>query len=70
MPEAPKAALIRIIGQCQQVLMLYDEDITKDGVAYDRSLGPTCLVAPDGAVTIIGDVLLVLAQSGHSCPVP
>ena len=40
-----------------------------DGRAYDRSLAPR-LAAPDGAVTIIVDVLLVLAQAGYSCGAP
>ena len=53
----------------------YDQDINGDGVddgrAYDRSVGATRSAAPDGAVTIIDDVLLVLAQCGYSCgPAP
>ncbi len=52
----------------------YDDDIdgdtVKDGIAYDRSLGPMWSDAPDGAISIIGDVLLLLEQSGHSCQAP
>jgi len=44
-----------------------DED---DGILYDRSVGVVWSDAPDGAITIIVDVLLVLAQSGHSCQAP
>lgn len=47
-----------------------DGDTAADGRAYDRSLGAVWSAAPDGAITIIGDVLLVLAQSGHSCQAP
>ena len=49
----------------------YDDDVNNDqvddGRAYDRSVGATRSGAPDGAVTIIVDVLLVLAQAGQSC---
>ena len=52
----------------------YNQDVNGDGVddgiAYDRSVGATRSGAPDGVVTIIVDVLLVLAQSGHSCQAP
>jgi len=41
-----------------------------DGLLYDRSVGPAWSDAPDGVITIIEDVLLVLAQSGHSCQAP
>ena len=48
----------------------YDQDINgdavDDGQDYDRSTA-TRSGPPDGAVTIIVDVLLVLAQSGQSC---
>ncbi|MGB6837146.1 MAG: flexitail domain-containing putative surface protein [Dehalococcoidia bacterium] len=42
-------------------------DTLDDGLLYDRSVGPVWSDAPDGAVNILADVLLVLAQSGHSC---
>ncbi|MGB6895002.1 MAG: hypothetical protein WBF37_03525, partial [Dehalococcoidia bacterium] len=49
----------------------YDDDVNgdtvPDGRAYDRSVGATRTGPPDGAVTIIVDVLAVLAQSGQSC---
>jgi len=45
-------------------------DTLDDGLLYDRSVGPRWSAAPDGAVSIIQDVLLVLAQSGHSCQAP
>jgi len=49
----------------------YDQDVNSDGVddgrAYDRSVGATRSGAPDSAVTIIVDVLSVLAQTGQSC---
>ena len=49
----------------------YDDDVNgdgvPDGVAYDRSVGALRTGVPDGAVTIIVDVLAVLAQSGQSC---
>jgi len=38
-----------------------------DGLLYDRSVGASWSDAPDGAISILEDVLLVLAQSGHSC---
>ena len=38
-----------------------------DGIAYDRSVGAARSAGPDGAVSIIVDVLSVLAQSGQSC---
>jgi len=44
-------------------------DTVPDGVAYDRSVGMRS-GPPDRAVSIIVDVLLVLAQSGHSCQAP
>jgi len=49
----------------------YNQDVNLDGVddgiAYDRTVGATRSGAPDGAVSIIVDVLLVLEQSGYSC---
>ncbi|MGB6836627.1 MAG: flexitail domain-containing putative surface protein [Dehalococcoidia bacterium] len=42
-------------------------DTVDDGIAYDRSVGATRSGAPDGAVSIIVDVLTVLAQTGQSC---
>jgi len=60
----------------------YDEDIdgdtVKDGLACDRSVGVDLdgdtlgdlSGAPNGAITIVEDVMLVLAQSGHSCQAP
>jgi len=52
----------------------YDQDNNgdgqDDGLLYDRSVGAVWSDAPDGAVTIIVDVLLVLAQCGHSCQAP
>jgi len=42
-------------------------DTVDDGIAYDRTVGATRSGAPDGAVSIIVDVLLVLAQSGALC---
>ncbi len=51
----------------------YDDDVNTDtvpdGVAYDRSVGPRA-GPPDAAVSIIVDVLIVLDQSGDSCPGP
>jgi len=41
-------------------------DGVDDGIAYDRTVA-TRSAAPDGAVTILVDVLSVLAQSGQSC---
>ena len=40
------------------------------GVAVFHTVGATRSGALDGAVTIIVDVLLVLAQAGYSCPEP
>jgi len=52
----------------------YDQDnngdTQKDGRAYDRSVGAVWSDAPNGAITIIEDLLLVLAQTGHSCQAP
>jgi len=52
----------------------YDQDNNgdgeDDGILYDRSVGVVWSGAPEGAITIIVDVLLVLAQSGHSCQTP
>ncbi|MGB6837050.1 MAG: flexitail domain-containing putative surface protein [Dehalococcoidia bacterium] len=49
----------------------YDQDNNSDGeddgLLYDRSPGAVWSDAPDGAITINEDVLLVLAQSGQSC---
>jgi len=60
----------------------YDEDMDgdtldtlADGLAYDRSPGvdldgdtiPDLSDCADGSITIIEDLLLVLAQAGHSC---
>jgi len=45
-------------------------DTLDDGMLYDRSVGALWSDAPDAAITIIVDVLLVLAQSGHSCQAP
>ena len=42
-------------------------DTLDDGLLYDRSVGATWSDAPDAAVSIIVDALLVLDQSGHSC---
>jgi len=47
-----------------------DGDTVKDGLAYDRSPGPVWSDAPDGAINILGDALLVLAQTGDSCHAP
>ncbi len=52
----------------------YNQDMNgdgeDDGLLYDRSAGTTWSDAPDGAITVMVDVLLVLAQSGHSCQAP
>ncbi len=52
----------------------YNQDVNSDGVddgrAYDRSVGATRSGAPDGAITIIVDVLLQLAQAGYACEAP
>ncbi len=52
----------------------YDQDnngdTLDDGLLYDRSPGANWSGAPDGAITVIDDVLLVLAQSGHACQAP
>ncbi len=52
----------------------YDFDIdgntVKDGLAYDRSAGPVWSDTPDGAISILVDALLVLAQTGDSCRLP
>ncbi len=52
----------------------YDQDNNgdgeDDGILYDRSPGAVWSDAPDGAITIIGDVLLVLVQVGHNCQAP
>ncbi len=49
----------------------YDQDVNgdgvDDGVAYDRSMGATRSGPPDGSVTIIDDVLLLLGQVGYAC---
>ncbi|MGB6895332.1 MAG: flexitail domain-containing putative surface protein [Dehalococcoidia bacterium] len=47
-----------------------DGDTVKDGLAYDRSAGPVWSDAPDGAINILGDALLVLAQTGDNCQAP
>lgn len=47
-----------------------DADTVPDGVAYDRRVAPKWTGAPDGNVTILSDVLLVLAQSGTTCSPP
>jgi hypothetical protein len=44
-----------------------DGDGYDDGLAYDRSVGATWSGPPDGAITILTDVLLVLDQTGTSC---
>jgi len=44
-----------------------NSDGEDDGLLYDRSVGATWSDAPDGAISILEDVLLVLAQAGHSC---
>jgi hypothetical protein len=53
-----------------------DCDGAPDGIAYDRTVGamyepgppPRFLsAAPDGSITILTDLLLVLDQSGHTC---
>jgi len=41
-----------------------------DGLLYDRSVGPTWSDEPNGAITILEDVLLVLDEFGHSCQAP
>ena len=46
-----------------------DGDGVDDGVAYDRSATATWSGPPDGAITIVEDVLLVLAQTPHGCQV-
>jgi len=52
----------------------YDQDNNgdgqDDGILYDRSVGVTWSDAPDGAITIFVDMMLVLAQGGHSCQAP
>ncbi len=52
----------------------YNQDINGDGVddgeAYDRSTGATRSGPPNGSVTIVEDVLLVLAQAGQTCQAP
>jgi len=46
-------------------------DTVSDGMAYDRLVGGTRSAGPDGAVSIIVDVLLVLEQGGYGCgPTP
>jgi hypothetical protein len=47
-----------------------DGDGVDDGVAYDRSSGPVWSGPPNGAISVLEDVLLVLAQTGTSCPPP
>ena len=53
-----------------------DGDTVKDGVAYDRSAGSLAVPpqpwsdAPDGAIAILVDVLLVLNQAGDTCLAP
>ncbi|MGB6837471.1 MAG: flexitail domain-containing putative surface protein, partial [Dehalococcoidia bacterium] len=42
-------------------------DTADDGWVYDRSVGATWSGAPNRAITVINDLLLVLAQAGHSC---
>jgi len=58
-------------GACNSLGRCYDQDRNSDGqvdgILYDRSAGPVWSDAPDRAVTILTDVLLVLAQSGQSC---
>jgi len=44
-----------------------NSDTVNDGIAYDRSVPAARSGAPDGAVSIIVDVLLVLAQAGQFC---
>jgi len=52
----------------------YDQDrngdTVKDGRTYDRSVGAIWSDAPNGAVTIVEDLLLVVAQAGHTCQAP
>jgi hypothetical protein len=52
----------------------YDDDMDgdgyDDGMAYDRSVGPVWTGPPDGAITIITDMLLLLDQTPHACPPP
>ncbi len=52
----------------------YDQDnnadTVEDGREYDRSPGAVWSDAPDGHISITSDVLLALAQSGHSCAGP
>jgi len=45
-------------------------DTVDDGIAYDRRAGATRSGEPNGAITIIEDVLLVLAQAGQICQAP
>jgi hypothetical protein len=51
-----------------------DQDTNSDGedggILYDRSVGLVWSGARDGAINILGDVLLVLAQVGHNCQAP
>jgi len=47
-----------------------NEDTLDDGLLYDRSVGTVWSDEPDGAISILMDVLLVLDQSGHSCQAP
>jgi len=61
-------------GACNSRGRCYNQDRNSDGkddgILYDRSAGPVWSDAPDKAVTILTDVLLVLAQSGQGCTAP
>ncbi len=52
----------------------YDQDVNADtvddGRAYDRSVAGARSGVPDGAVSIIADMLLALAQTGYTCQPP
>jgi len=45
-------------------------DGRNDGLLYDRSAGATWSDAPNGAIKVTEDLLLVIAQTGHSCQAP
>ena len=59
-----------VLAVLQYTAIDYHEDRDGDGVddgrAYDRSAGGAWSGPPDGAITILVDALLVLAQSGHT----
>jgi len=47
-----------------------NSDGEDDGLFYDRRPGAMWSDAPNGSIVVIEDILLVLAQGGHSCQAP